>query len=137
MVIVAYIAIYLSINDCQSKILYFLSKRNDPDQDSVNRSQQKKAENLRVLCTITIVVLTDALFWFVICIASLSKWNIYDFSKVESFDWYINDQRTFQSVMFYLVSLNSVINPFVYFNHFWYFLIKKLKTFVEQFLQKP
>ena len=127
-VIVAYIAIYLSINDCQSKILYFLSKRNDPNQDSVNRSQQKKAENLTVLCTITIIVLTDALFWFVICIASLSKWDLYDLTKEESFDWYINDQQAFQSVMFYLVSLNSVINPFVYFNRFWYSVIKKLKT---------
>ena len=115
-VIVAYIAIYLSINDCQS------------NPDSVNRSQQKKAENLTVLCTIAIIVLTDALFWFGICIASLSKWDLYDLTKEESFDWYINDQQAFQSVMFYLVSLNSVINPFVYFNRFWYSVIKKLKT---------
>ena len=128
MVIVVYIVIYLSINDCQSKILYFLSKRKNPNQDYVNRSQQRKAENQKVLYTITIIVLTDALFWFGICIAFLSKWYIYDLTKKKSRDWYINDQRIFQSVMFYLIPLNSIINPFVYFHRFWYSVIKKLKT---------
>ena len=126
-VIAAYIAIHLSINDCQSKILYFLSKRKNSNQESVNRFHQRKAESEKVFYTITIIVITDALFWFVICIASLSKWNMHDFSKVESFDWYINDRRIFQSVMFYLISLNSIINPFIYFNRFWYSVIKKLK----------
>ena len=127
-VIVAYIAIYLSINDCQSKILYFLSKRNDPDQGFVNRFQQRQEENLKVLYTITIIVITDALSWFVICIASLSKWDMYDLTTKESFDWYVRDLSVFQSVMFYLIPFNSIINPFVYFNRFWYSVIKKLKT---------
>ena len=135
-VIVAYIAIYLSINDCRSKILYFLSKRNDPNQNSVHRSQQKQAENLKVLYTITIIVITDALFWFVTCITSLSKWNMYDLTTKESTDWYINDQSAFQSLIFYLIPLNSIINPFIYFNQFWYTVIKKLKIFVEEFYHK-
>ena len=136
LVIVAYIAIHLSISNCQSKILYFLSKRNDPNQDSVNRFQQRKAESQKVLCTITKIVITDALFWFGICIASLSKWNMYDLTTKKSIDWYINDRRIFQSVMFYLIPLNSVLNPFIYFNRFWYSVIKKLKIFVEQFFHK-
>ena len=127
-VIIVYIAIYLSISDCQSKILYFLSKRNDPDQNSVNRSQQKQTENQKVFYTITIIVITDALFWFVICIASLSKWNMYDLTKEESFGWYVRDQSAFQSLMFYLIPLNSLINPFVYFHRFWYSVIEKLRT---------
>ena len=127
-VIITYIAIYLSVSNCQSKIFYFLSKRNDPNQHSVNRFQQRKAENRKVLYTITIIVLTDALFWFGICISSLSKWYIYDLTKKKYLTWYVRDQRTFQSMMFYLISLNSVINPFVYFNRFWYSVIKKFKT---------
>ena len=135
-VIVAYIAIYLSISNCQSKILYFLSKRNDPNQDSVNRFQQRKAESQKVLCTITTIVLTDALFWFGICIASLSKWNMYDLTTKKSIDWYVNDRQIFESVMLYLIPLNSVLNPFIYFNQFWYSVIKKLKIFIKQFLHK-
>ena len=50
-VIITYIAIYLSVNNCQSKILYFLSKKSDPNQHSVNRFQQRKAENRKVLYT--------------------------------------------------------------------------------------
>ena len=125
----AYTIIYLNVTDCQSKLVRFERKVKKFRQASVNNSKLRNSENKKIFFTITLIVVTDIIFWFGMCLVSLIYWEKYSVKKNIEFDNYLEIYGWFQSTMFCLIPINSTLNPFIYFHRYWYYLYKKLKTF--------
>ena len=88
----------------------------------------RSVENRRIFKRITIVMITDAMCWIPLCIASLIVWK---FADVAVLDWekYVAIAVPFQSALLVVVPLNSIVNPHIYSYKLWIQLFKKLKQF--------
>lgn len=129
-IIVAYIVLYISVAESKPKLFCFpmTRKRSNSNNNVIEQTQQRKAENQKLFCTITVIVLTDVVVWLAMCLISLSYWDMYSVINENSLDPYLDIYAWFQSLIFCLVPINSVLNPFIYFYHFWSNLLTKRKN---------
>ena len=128
--IAAYTCTYFSVADCRFKLMGFVQKMKQSDKASVNNSKLRNSENRKIFFTITIIVLTDVIFWFGMCLVSLVYWERYSVKSRIELNNFLNIYAQFQSIMFCLIPINSIFNPFIYLHRFWYSLFKKLKMLI-------
>jgi len=93
-----------------------------------------KSENQKMFKRISFVVATDILCWIPVCISSLIFWHIFIIKTIQNLGDFLEFTIPFQTVMLFLVSINSILNPFIYSYYLWKLLFKKLKT---RFFTKP
>lgn len=119
-VIISYSIIYINVTDFEFRKLTCLSnqKPSTSQKESVILSKRRKLENYKLFRTITVIVFTDVVMWLGMCFTSLLYWERYDIDE-GNFDHYLYVYTLFQSVMFCLMPINSVLNPFIYFYNFW------------------
>ena len=139
-VITAYTIIYLSVTGLIARFFLLVlpneARSRSKDISNVNQSEKRKNENHKLFCTITVIVLTDVILWLsmgIISIIYYKKFNIQSYDKLE---YFLKVYTNFYEVMFCLTPINSVLNPFIYFHHFWSDSYKKLKKQIQQFCKK-
>ena len=139
-VITAYSIIYLSVIGLITRFFSLVlpneARSRSKDISNVNQSEHRKIENHKLFCTITVIVLTDVILWLSMSIISLIYWRKFNVQYYDKLGSFLEVYRTFHDAMFYLTPINSVLNPFIYFHHFWSDLYKKLKTQIQQFCKK-
>lgn len=130
-IVFAYFFIYVSLTGCKLSHLCFVLKpfSSSSNANSRNHFDKRQAENRKVVGTITAIVVTDVIVWLGICLTALIIWKKYDIDNGSN-DNYLRVYALLQSVMFCLLPINCVANPFIYFHHFWYTYLKKLKVYL-------
>ena len=124
----AYTMIYLNVTHFRYILFCFVRNAKQSHKASENNSILRKLESQKIFFIITLIVVTDVIFWFGMCLVSLIYWEKYSFEKNNEFGFYVDIYTRFQSTMFCLIPINSILNPFIYFYRYWYSLFKKLKT---------
>ena len=125
---IVYAGIHLSATDFMNRFRRSIYKKSHPKAATeINLSKQRKIENKKLFCTITVIVLTDVVMWFVMSIIALMYWEKYNVHYDEKLTGLLRVYTWFHSVLFCLTPINSVLNPFIYFNHYWSTSFKLLK----------
>ena len=136
LIIIAYSLIYLNVTGYRSKLFCFLKKDDvlNESRNSIKQLKKRKAENQKLFCTITVIVVTDVAIWFGMCLMSLINWENHDLKLKNKLDAYLDVYARFQSTMLCLNPINSILNPFIYFHRFWYSRLNKLKNKIRKII---
>jgi len=92
-----------------------------------NKNDVRSAENNAVFKRISIIIFTDLMCWISLCIASLVLWHFSSNHSQNRRD-FLTNLLSFQTAMLVLVSINSILNPYIYSFHLWRYLFKKIKS---------
>jgi len=106
----------MSICSCK-KIL-----RNNDFEEAKIRS----AENQKIFRRITLILLTDILFWIPLCLISLVVWTIA--STVQDPKDLVENVIFFKITLLVLVSFNSILNPYIYSCPLWSKIFERIKS---------
>ena len=122
-IIIAYIVLLYKVSGLKQirKVLVNLGKKRTFDNTQHHFNERRNEENKTMFIRITVIIITDLLTWMLICLSTLF---CILFSK-KDWDWY----HKIQSIVLFLVPLNSIINPCIYsnrvFKHMFLKLIRK------------
>ena len=86
----------------------------------------RSAENREIFKRILIIAITDVMCWIPLCIASLTIWKLSNATE-PTWEENLTIAVPFQTSTLYLVSLNSLVNPYIYSYELWIQFFKKIK----------
>ena len=107
-------------NRCKTKQLASTRSRHESVKDN---------ENQTMFCRITAIVLTDFISWLPLCVIFLLYWCD---SEDEVHSKFALIYGRIQTLVLWMISLNSIINPYIYSIPLWKSLLQKLKTRISK-----
>ena len=128
-IIIAYVLITLVVSD-NKKIACILCRLCKSKQENCQHSsrtqlnQARNVENQRIFKRISIIIITNMFFVMPLCLAALVEWLIPTYETGKDVLKALIDVQT---VLLFVVPLNSIINPYIYSFAFWRNCFKKLK----------
>ena len=128
-IITAYVFITFVVSD-NKKIACILCRLCKSKQENCQHSfrtqlnQARNAENQRIFKRISIIIITNMFFVTPLCLAALVEWLI---PLNETGNDVLKALIDVQTVLLFVVPLNSIINPYIYSFAFWRNCFKKLK----------
>ena len=122
-VLIAYFLISVNVSGYQN-IIFNMLKCKKREDDPLNKLREP--ENQRLFRRISIVVATDLLCWLPICITSLLFWT-----SDELFSSPVQSSIDFQTILIFVMSINSICNPYIYSYMFWKNFFRRIKHLVH------
>ena len=110
-------------------------KSNKVFDSSMRKQSQRSFENKNMFKRVVFVIVTDFLCWVPICLISMiffieSSASDIQCSSRQHTCTNLTLYHGIQIAIFYVIPINSSINPYVYSFHFWKELFVKIKNFV-------
>ena len=127
LIIVAYIRMLWAITSCTCVV-------STHNTENVNAGiETSRPQNDKVFFRISIVIVTNLLCWIPLCLCmfilrpKVKKPN----GDCDNFENFVNTHRNIGLATFCMVSINSIINPYLYSMNYWKKMWKNLLDFVK------